>query len=679
MYLDKVPGAISGQGGQNHTYHLVNVLMHGFLLGANEVLGLLKDWNTRCVPPWSSHELNHKVEEAMKNVHKYEHRLGNMLEEKEQITVKTPLAKVKLVLNKKSEDLSEDVASSVAYPNPLEDGCRQLLLAAFQEGEGIAISEACFNDEKRAIPAGQGLVLSREEWLAKLDAKDGDPNKIWFSEGNPGAFIRVNPMKVGGSGDNDVTAFRHALLEFDGISLDEQWKIIVESRIPATAVVHSGNKSLHAWVLIEAKDRIEYASRVTELLAAFEGYGPDGKNKNPSRFARLAGMRRAETTQSLLAVKIGAKSWTEWKSQQSGTGTQEYRIKDLLAFDVTNDPNSMLGRRWLCKGHACMIVGASGIGKSTLTMQLAVQWAAGLAPFGVRPVKPLKMLIIQAENDIGDLAEQFRGAAASSIVPKTPETAKLLQENIIFVRDTVHTGRDFVDRLQTLIDLHKPDCVWIDPLLSYIGDDVGDQKVASTFLRNWLGPLLEATGVILFVVHHIRKPAQNDARTSTELQYLAAGSSELVNWARAVIYLESPADGQFKLRFLKRGSRAGAVDHEGNSSESIWVCRGDEGFQTWIACPPPPEPEKSDKEATAPSSKFKLKKPTGKPWNENEYLEHHVCGRWLSYQQMINEICAKYGLHQDVAKLYWTKLKTRLSVKTPEESGQTFKTYTFIP
>jgi hypothetical protein len=36
-----------------------------------------------------------------------------------------------------------------------------------------------------------------------------------------------------------------------------------------------------------------------------------------------------------------------------------------------------------------------------------------------------------------------------------------------------------------LIAKHKPDLVWIDPLLSYIGDDISKQSVCSQFLRNW--------------------------------------------------------------------------------------------------------------------------------------------------------------------------------------------------
>ena len=674
LWLNAVPGAVSGDDGHGHTYHVVNELLHGFDLGPNQVLGLLRDWNTKCDPLWKPHELNHKLEQAMANAGQYNKPRGHRLKNDQQERYEIPGPITKVVLKPSLE--SSPTERKVTLPEPLEDGCRKLLLACFEKGEGIGITEATFVEgDGRCIPAGSGLVLSREEWIAKLDARGGDPNRIWAADGNPGAFIRVNPMKIGGASDGDVTAYRHALLEFDGISLEEQWRVVSESRIPASAVVYSGGKSIHAWVKVDAKDRIEYSSRVAELLKALEGYGPDQKNKNPSRFARLAGMKRGDKVQSLLATQVGATSWSDWKARQADIGSSVYRIKDLLDFDPTNDPNQILGRRWLCKGHSCLLVGPSGIGKSTLTMQLAVGWAAGLAPFGIKATKALKMLIIQAENDIGDLSEQFRGAAMGHL-PKDPEIAKRLQENMVFIRETVHTGKKFVERMQSLIDLHKPDMVWIDPLLSYIGDDIGEQRVASEFLRNWLGPLLESTGVVLMVVHHVRKPSQNDSKSSTDLQYLASGSSELVNWARAVVYLESPSDNIYRLRFLKRGSRAEAVDHEGKISDAIYVERGRNGMQTWTACAPPPPKEDDNQKVKVTIKRAAPEK--AKAWDQDDYLDS-LCGSWHSYVDMIKAMQKRYGLSADVAKGYWTGLKNHLSVKEPSSSGVPYKTYTYIP
>src|SRR5436190_15642316 len=120
------------------------------------------------------------------------------------------------------------------------DPARQFLLAAFRPGEYIGIALATLNPEKRCVPMGSGPTFTREEWLSKLDGIDGDPNKLWDSSKNAcGAFIRINPLKSGGSKDDDVTAFRHALLEFDNCSIEAQWNLLTQSEIPCTAILHS--------------------------------------------------------------------------------------------------------------------------------------------------------------------------------------------------------------------------------------------------------------------------------------------------------------------------------------------------------------------------------------------------------------------------------------------------------
>lgn len=69
-YLDKIPSAISGQGGHGVTYTAATVLVHGFEIDPERALGLLlTHYNPRCAPPWTEKELRHKVEDAAKKTH----------------------------------------------------------------------------------------------------------------------------------------------------------------------------------------------------------------------------------------------------------------------------------------------------------------------------------------------------------------------------------------------------------------------------------------------------------------------------------------------------------------------------------------------------------------------------------------------------------------------------------
>lgn len=606
-WLSAVPGAVSGQGGHSQTFSVACALVNGWALDRNSALSYLASYNTKCQPPWSDRELEHKVAEAEKVTH--DKPRGHLIGTASNATITSTRTN-----RVRSEYIPQEAPpkpspiykpdEKTVVPAPLPDAARQFLLAAFKPGESIGIAQALLNKEQRCIPQGSGQTFTREEWLAKLDAAQGDPNSLWATQGIPcGAFIRINPLKPGGAKDEDVTAFRHALLEFDNCSIEAQWSLLTQSGIPCTAILHSGNKSLHAWVRVDAKDRTEYAARVKKLYDHFNDYGIDPKNKNPSRFSRLPGMLRGDKRQELLSLKCGAESFDKWLIDREADGIgQHITIADLLAFESESDPNNVLGRRWLCRGGSALWIGQSGTGKSSLAMQAAVYWALGLPFFGIKPGKPLRSLFIQAENDIGDMAEMFRGVVGS--LPSDlfngdiAEVRRLLRENLIIIRDQIHTGQRFAEAATRLIAKHSPDLAWVDPLLSYIGDDISSQKVCSEFLRNWLNPISEATGVIWMMLHHTGKPS-NDPKsrkgwTSTDHAYLGTGSSELVNWARAVVVLKKYDEETYQLMFAKRGRRAGAKDISGQYASDIYLRHSDTGI-CWGQAEAPTEDEKESK------------------------------------------------------------------------------------
>ena len=65
-YLDKIPGAISGQGGHDQTFKAACALILGYGMTVDEALPFLRAWNDRCQPPWNERELVHKLEDAAK-------------------------------------------------------------------------------------------------------------------------------------------------------------------------------------------------------------------------------------------------------------------------------------------------------------------------------------------------------------------------------------------------------------------------------------------------------------------------------------------------------------------------------------------------------------------------------------------------------------------------------------
>lgn len=60
-YARATPPAIQRQGGDRATFILAGKLVQGFGLGDDDALTILREWNTRCSPPWNDRDLMRKV------------------------------------------------------------------------------------------------------------------------------------------------------------------------------------------------------------------------------------------------------------------------------------------------------------------------------------------------------------------------------------------------------------------------------------------------------------------------------------------------------------------------------------------------------------------------------------------------------------------------------------------
>lgn len=63
-YIAKADAAVAGEAGHNTTFAVACVLIIGFDLTEGDAMMLLKEYNARCQPPWSDHELAHKLKSA---------------------------------------------------------------------------------------------------------------------------------------------------------------------------------------------------------------------------------------------------------------------------------------------------------------------------------------------------------------------------------------------------------------------------------------------------------------------------------------------------------------------------------------------------------------------------------------------------------------------------------------
>ena len=435
----------------------------------------------------------------------------------------------------------------------------KFLTTCFDVGDFINITRS-IKDGDRERPDGAGETRSREEWLELFK---GDGLKEWQGEA-VGVYVSINANNGKNRKAESIVKYRHCLIEFDESTMQEQWAIIKRSGLPTSAIIKSGARSLHAWVEIRATNAKEFAERVDFIYKHLEHSKPDPANKDAGRLSRLPGAMRTATGLQQELVECGAPTLTymEWMERTIyGDIPEPYKWDDLLNFKETEDPTQLLGKRWICRGGSALWVGSSGLGKSVLCMQAAITWAIAESFFGINPHgNGLKSLIIQAENDEGDVAESIQGVFKAMNLSE--EQRALVMANVTIVRDCTSTGEKFVDRVRRLVEKHKPDLVWIDPLLAFIGGDLSSQETASAFLRNMLNPLSLSAGFAWMLIHHTPKPVrEGNGYQGADKAYSGFGSSELTNWARSVLTLApcgEDAEGKriYRLEVTKRGKRS---------------------------------------------------------------------------------------------------------------------------
>lgn len=580
----------------------------------------------------------------------------------------------------------------IPIPEPLPDGARLLITTLFREKEEIRIVKGVKGEDGHEHPRDEGSFQDREVWLKLLDKYDGKPSFFTTDDGS-GIYIGINP--TGGPRDSDVTAYRHCLLEWDDLPLDQQWTLIVKNKLPCAAVVHSGGRSLHAVVRVNAENADQFQERVEILQAHFKATGIDPQNKGPARLTRWPECPRGAAVQKLLAVNIGPPDFATWWDDVNTP--ERLEIDSMADFDPLSDPNSVLGQRWLCRKAMAILQGQSGIGKSSLLMQMAVSWALNKDFYGIRSTRPLKSLIVQAENDTGDMSEMFQGVCEKLGYPLRNEDGTPHTENRNYFRQYIDIRREacktsdvFIEMMHRLIIRTKPDIVWADPLLTYIGDDVSKQVVVSHFLRSMLNPIIEATGVIWIWAHHTPKPSTDSKSkahwTEKDMAYSGFGSSELVNAPRETITLYHPGyapAGVFALTTSKR-SGSGMQDKDGkftktiflkhcedrrtNGSKIIFWERSD--YDPNVKPPRKPKAQDDDPPTGAPpeASAASQKKP-GRPaefeFPIDEFLAT-LAGRAVKATLIEEEIRDMLGCSPATANRHWLKTVRQLLAYDPE-------------
>lgn len=367
--------------------------------------------------------------------------------------------------------------------------------------------------EGRAVPTTNAYGLTVASTIN--DIENGPMRKLGVSNlaeeavreafgvvGDNGCYVRINPLDGHGDANSNVTRFANALIESDEDDIETQYAIYRKLELPIRFLVHSGSKSLHAIVKVDALNISEYRERVTFLYSfcAKNGLHVDEANKNPSRYSRMPGVRRGKRWQYIVARDIGKRSWDEWREwveEENDTLPEEEPLGDLSDLP---DLAPELVEGLLREGHKMLIAAPSKAGKSFLLQELAVCIAEG-RPWLGRKVRQGKVLYVNLELDAISCKHRFRDIYEAM--------GSGGHENDVLVLNL--RGRSVpLDRLApTLIRRYKDrglKAMILDPIYKVI---TGDENAASdmALFCNLFDSIATECGCAMVYSHHFSKGA----------------------------------------------------------------------------------------------------------------------------------------------------------------------------
>lgn len=343
-----------------------------------------------------------------------------------------------------------------------------------------------------------------------------------------------------------------------------------------------------------------------------------------------------------------------------------------------DNPAALFRNGWLRKGGGAFLIAPSGVGKSVLTVQAAICWSLGQPFFGIWPVRPLKIVVIQAEDDREEVAE-FRNSVRHGLTTdfdfndydirialgmEDPSTARVL-----FYKAVGKVGEAFVEELDILLEMNPDvDLVIVNPFQSYFGGDCGRNSELSRFFRTQLDPVIKDADDLgrdragILFIHHTNKPP-NDKDLRAEwgndefAQYIGAGGAEIVNWARAILSLmPSGVTGIFRYICGKRWQRLDWVGLDGKPCRQKLIRHAENGCIYWRDC--------SDDDVKAVEEAYKKPSHNKPPVNEEKfnattvvtYVDNHpgLSGRKyrdeLSVQMKCSDATVKRKLEEAVER-----------------------------
>jgi hypothetical protein len=314
-YVGRIAGAVAGHRGHDSTFHVAAMIWNGFALSETDTLDVLREWNTRCVPPWSESELVHKVNSVASAQHR--DARGFLLGNKdstspwpsppaERVALPPPPPKPEFspaVLKRIAAKTSAlgDVVASIMGRSPVvvetQDSASVLRrLYPFGSGEKVLIFSAMESQGQLLWEANKSDVIQNQHLPA---GEDG----VWFLPQPVDGEFHPNPRqedKPSRRSEESIVDWRFAVLESDEAEPEDWLRCLIQIPLRIACVCESGGRSIHALVRVDAASKLDWDKMIGSAKPLLITLGADRGALSAVRLTRFPQAQRGERIQRLL-------------------------------------------------------------------------------------------------------------------------------------------------------------------------------------------------------------------------------------------------------------------------------------------------------------------------------------------------------------------------------------------
>ena len=217
----------------------------------------------------------------------------------------------------------------------------------------------------------------------------------------------------------------------------------------------------------------------------------------------------------------------------SSTPHEVEALPYVVMSTVKPQPINWLWKPYIPRGAVTTIIGDGGYGKSFMTCSIAADLSAGRALPGQDAAHPQKVLMISAEDGIGQVMLPRLTALEANM------------ENIAAYDEGFSLNPKMAEKIAKAVEQFDAAVVFLDPMVVYMGGEIDSHKANEVrSIMSMLTDIAKHKGIAIVAVHHVNKG-------NAKGQHKSLGSVDFINSVRSTLLVDVSKTSTYYMSHVK--------------------------------------------------------------------------------------------------------------------------------